>query len=1447
MHKIIKYFFVLLIIGFFSSGCGCSGDCPEDTTPPVITLNGADKITLEQGEKYQELGANADDDKDTNVKVTIKGEVDTSKIGTYTITYIAKDKAGNKAEKTRTIIVIASKNKKQQYHYGSQGISQKELEKIPTINDLINSGAENETEKIPTSFDLSDKMPPVGDQGHQGSCEAWAIGYYIKSYQEAKERQDFQYNDTVLYSPAYLYNYTNAYVLHNEGKSCLHEGTRDNDAFDFLIGKLSNYTNKNIEGIVSLDDLAYNEKQCKYDLSNRSWSQEPICARISSVATIYKHNGSEEDKSILAIKRFLSKGNPLLLTIKVYPNNIDGKKLSLTKLTTSNHKGELIYSKVIEDKNVSGHAIVLVGYDDSIKAFKIINSWGTEWGNKGYLWIPYDTFKKVAKYVFLLSDAKSNCGIKKPLFVTNTQVLHFNATFIDKHEQTSMNIVVYNNGNKDGTLKIEGPYKQVFKIDKVSKDMNSNNVLNDNSFIVPKGEKRYIQVTFAPTEAKEYTDYIKLIDEENNNNIKVILKGEGAIKDNQPPIADAGNDKEVFLGDEVILDASKSHDPDGFIEQYKWSENNEILSTDKIYKLQNLAKGLHIIQLTVVDNRGAKRSTTIRVLVKENKAPIANAGRDQNIKEGDVITLDGSGSYDPDGQIIKYIWKENNIKIGEGKQITKQFEVGTHTITLIVEDDKGKTSSDNVIITVKKHNPTPLPEPMKIETYTINNISETDTTQTYEITISLSKKPKLLALESDKGNRYEFLSMGEDAYHIPNNGKGVFQSINSSNDAKMLTIIFRLYKESQTVTKSFKLIVSDSNKVDYKTLTYILNPKPNNKIYGIDVHDDKGTIPWKSIKNANIKFAFVKATEGYADESFPESKAFDSKFDENIQGALDNNIYVGAYHLLRPSYNESEDGAKKEANYFISKIKNYYQEYKLLPPALDLEQEEVNSYLLNHTKEELNNWLKAFINKIESQLSIKPIIYLSNSSIDKLQNDILDNYGLWIARYAYSNQEVDDIDNIQDYEPTRTYKFWQFSSTSKVADMYPIDKDYFNGSIDELKALLVKAKSTPDNKPYFESVSLPSSVKVNEKIYFSGYAKDDKGLKNIKMYAIKNGSTELIVNEAISGTSKSLSSYYFKKSTAGSYKVELVITDTANQTASKTFDVAVKSVVQTPAISSLSKSNLIPSDSLQELYIYGSNFSNSDIVEVNYGSGWVTLSRVTNINSSTKRVYIKTTTRGSGTWYIKVKNSAGKYSNTASFTVKPESTPIPGDAVNALINANKKHITDDAGKWGGQCKAYLQRVFNAEASNYIINGHKPTMPLNDTSNNSKRWKENDSFIVIGSYDAGYSQYQNKQNILKLLKKAKKGDYLQMYWNPNSHRKILTPHTVVFLQDVSSDENHLNWGDSNLNKQEIVRVGRKYPWGSTKTLDSLANYLSNEYCTNTCGATLYRINSNLEIK
>lgn len=81
-----------------------------DTQKPTLTLEGDEKITVTRGKEFTDPGFTATDnyDGDLTGKVTVSGEVDTSKAGTYTLTYEVSDSSGNAAEKvTRTVTVKA--------------------------------------------------------------------------------------------------------------------------------------------------------------------------------------------------------------------------------------------------------------------------------------------------------------------------------------------------------------------------------------------------------------------------------------------------------------------------------------------------------------------------------------------------------------------------------------------------------------------------------------------------------------------------------------------------------------------------------------------------------------------------------------------------------------------------------------------------------------------------------------------------------------------------------------------------------------------------------------------------------------------------------------------------------------------------------------------------------------------------------------------------------------------------------------------------------------------------------------------------------------------------------------------------------------------------------------------------------------------------------------------
>ena len=79
-----------------------------DTTDPVITINGDDRLTITVGSTYEDAGATCTDDTDPAPTVTTSGTVDASNPGTYTVTYTCTDLSGNMATDTRTVTVVAA-------------------------------------------------------------------------------------------------------------------------------------------------------------------------------------------------------------------------------------------------------------------------------------------------------------------------------------------------------------------------------------------------------------------------------------------------------------------------------------------------------------------------------------------------------------------------------------------------------------------------------------------------------------------------------------------------------------------------------------------------------------------------------------------------------------------------------------------------------------------------------------------------------------------------------------------------------------------------------------------------------------------------------------------------------------------------------------------------------------------------------------------------------------------------------------------------------------------------------------------------------------------------------------------------------------------------------------------------------------------------------------------
>ena len=195
---------------------------------------------------------------------------------------------------------------------------------------------------------------------------------------------------------------------------------------------------------------------------------------------------------------------------------------------------------------------------------------------------------------------------------------------------------------------------------------------------------------------------------------------------NQVPIADAGDDQTVMEGEVVQLDGSDSYDLDGQELTYLWTGPPEIIFDDPTSEMPTfIAPDVtedtnYTITLTVDDGwyREAASDEVVITVMFDNQPPVADAGEDQTVDEGDLVTLDGTGSYDPDGNELTYYWEApEDIELSDPNSPTPTFtapevdEDEMFQFTLIVEDEFGDRlfDTDIVIITVLQVlNPNPV-------------------------------------------------------------------------------------------------------------------------------------------------------------------------------------------------------------------------------------------------------------------------------------------------------------------------------------------------------------------------------------------------------------------------------------------------------------------------------------------------------------------------------------------------------------------------------------------------------------------------------------------------------------------------------------------------------------------------------------------------------------------
>jgi C1A family cysteine protease len=203
------------------------------------------------------------------------------------------------------------------------------------------------TTSLPNKVDLRSKLNIMYDQGNLGSCTANALCY------------SFIFNDPT-FSPSRLFLYYNERLL-------------DNDIPDDNGSTLSQGINALIKyGVCSENNCPYIISKFKIKPTNISYT-EGLDHQIISASRVLQ--------TLDSLKGCLKSNQPFVVGILIYS--------SFESLTTSK-TGYVSLPNIKKEQLLGGHAVICVGYDDIKQVWIMKNSWGANWGDNGYFYLPYN-------------------------------------------------------------------------------------------------------------------------------------------------------------------------------------------------------------------------------------------------------------------------------------------------------------------------------------------------------------------------------------------------------------------------------------------------------------------------------------------------------------------------------------------------------------------------------------------------------------------------------------------------------------------------------------------------------------------------------------------------------------------------------------------------------------------------------------------------------------------------------------------------------------------------------------------------------------------------------------------------------------------------------------------------------------------------------------------------
>lgn len=241
---------------------------------------------------------------------------------------------------------------------------------------------------LPEQIDLSAYVPPPGDQGILPTCVPWVLAYNLRSAQQ-KSISQWDYNivngnpsTERVFSPSYIYNL----VAKNSSGSNCPKGMSFESAFK----------------IASTRGFSF-WKDFTYDGNINNCQINPL--QYVNYGSTYANVGYERISSTVDnIKSYLANGYLVVLGIKL------DKKFEKDGFNAFGTGQPYVYS--FNGEVYDYHAVLCVGYNESTKRLKIVNSYGQNWGDNGYFYISYSDVKNIIRLSYIGWVSSINNQIK---------------------------------------------------------------------------------------------------------------------------------------------------------------------------------------------------------------------------------------------------------------------------------------------------------------------------------------------------------------------------------------------------------------------------------------------------------------------------------------------------------------------------------------------------------------------------------------------------------------------------------------------------------------------------------------------------------------------------------------------------------------------------------------------------------------------------------------------------------------------------------------------------------------------------------------------------------------------------------------------------------------------------------------------------------------------------